>query len=155
MKLLIINYMALPLPPVNGGAVEYIVDSFIGYNEQHHFHDIVVYSIYDEKAEKESKQYKYADFRFIKIQGIYDKINRIIRHFINKIPNVYVGNQYISKIVKAEKDWDKYDAIIIENAPEFGLKLPKKYRSKTILHLHNDYLNNKSKKSKEIFDCFD
>ena len=154
MNLLVINYMALPLPAVKGGAVEYLVNAFIDDNEKNHFHDIVLYSIYDADAEKESKKYKYTEFRFIKIAGIYDKISRIVRHAINKIPNIYVGNCYISKLLKAEKDWDKYDAIIIENAPEFGLMIPDRYRSKLILHLHNDYLNCKTKKAKEIFDCY-
>lgn len=155
MNLLIINYMALPLPPSKGGAVEYLVDAFLKDNEKTHNHNITLYSIYDQEAEKQSKEYKYTRFKFIKIKGLLDKIDRIVRHLINRHAHIYIGNTYISKIIKAEKDRDKYDAIIIENAPEFGLKIPQQYRNKLILHLHNDYLNSKTKMAQKIFDCYD
>ncbi len=155
MKLLIINYMALPVPPSKGGAVEYLVDSFLKHNEKTHLHDITLYSIYDEKAELMAKGYKHAKFNFIKIQSVWDKLDRVIRHFINRIPKIYVGNTYISKIIRQERNLNQYDAVIIENAPEFGLKIPKSFKNKLCLHLHNDYLNNTSKNAEKIFDCYD
>lgn len=154
MKLLIINYQALPLPPVKGGAVEYLVAEFLKYNEKNYYHDIVLYSVYDEKAKVESLKYKYTVFKYIKINGIFNKLDRIVRHLINKYTKFYIGNIYISKILKKEKNLDKYDAIIFENCPEFVLKFKTKYNNKLILHLHNDYLNVNTKNAKEIFDKF-
>lgn len=155
MKLLIINYMALPIPPVKGGAVEYLINAFLTDNEKKHNHDITVYSIYDEKAQAEGKNYKYTKFKYIKIGNVFDKIDRIIRHIINRFTKFYIGNTYIYKLIKDEKNLNQYDAIIIENAPEFGLKIPKYYKNKLILHLHNDYLNASSKNAKEIFNLYD
>jgi len=155
MKLLIINYMALPIPPVKGGAVEYLINAFLIDNEKKHNHDITVYSIYDEKAQAESKNYKYTKFKYIKIETVFDKVDRIIRYTINRFTKLYIGNTYISKLIKSEKDLNQYDVIIIENAPEFGLKIPKHYKNKLILHLHNDYLNAGSKNAKAIFNLYD
>ncbi len=155
MKLLFINYQALPLPSVKGGAVEYLVDEFLKYNEVHKLHNITVFSIYDKNARLESKSYNHTEFKYIKIQSMRDKLNRGIRHIINKHTPFYIGNTYIQKILKEEKDFNKYDAVIIENAPAFGLKIRKKFKNKLILHLHNDYLNKNTKNAIKIFDCYD
>ena len=155
MKLLIINYMALPIPPVKGGAVEYLIDAFLVDNEEKHNHDITVYSIYDENAQAKAKNYKYTEFKYIKIKTVRDKIDRIIRHIINRFTRFYIGNTYISKLIESEKNLNQYDAVIIENAPEFGLKIPKYYKNKLILHLHNDYLNSGTKNAKAIFNLYD
>lgn len=155
MKLLIINSVSLPLPPVKGGAVEYLIDAFLIDNEKRHAHDITVYSIYDEHAQEESRKYKYTKFKFIKIQTAFDKIDRIIRHVINKYTKLYIGNTYISKLVKKEKNLDQYDAIIIENAPEYALKVKKSYHNKLILHLHNDHFHANTKNAQQIFPLYD
>ena len=155
MKLLFINYQALPIPAVKGGAVEYLVDSFLKYNEIHNLHDITLYSIYDKQAESESLDYKKTKFRFIKIQSVWDKCKRAVRHLINKHTPFYIGNAYICKIINEIKNFNEFDKIIIENAPDFGLKIREKYRGTLILHLHNDYLNKKTKNARKIFDCYD
>ncbi|MBR4893403.1 MAG: glycosyltransferase family 4 protein [Clostridia bacterium] len=155
MKILFINYQALPIPDVKGGAVEYLVNSYLKYNEENHLHDITLYSIFDNDAKIKSKEYKFTEFKFIKIKSIFDKLDRIARHIINRYTKIYVGNTYISKVIRNEKDFNKYDAIIIENAPEFGLKIRKKFKNKLILHLHNDYLNKNTKNAKKILNCYD
>lgn len=155
MKLLIINYVTLPVPPVKGGAVEYLVNEFLLRNEEKHLHDIVTYSIYDEKAEKEAESYKYTKFKFIKIESLFDKVDRAFRHIVNKYTKLYVGNTYISKILNQEKNLNEYDAIIIENTPSFCLKIPKSFKGRLILHLHNDFLNSKTKNAKKIFERCD
>ena len=147
--------MALPIPPVKGGAIEYLVDSFLLHNEKEKFHDITAYSIFDESAEKEAKKYKHTLFRFIKIEGLMDKFDRALRHLINKFTKLSVGNAYISKIMRQEKDLNQYDAIIIENAPDFCLRIPKSFKGKLILHLHNDFLNSETKNAKKILDRCD
>lgn len=151
MKLLFINYQAMPVPPVKGGAVEFLIDSFLKYNEEHHLHDITLYSIYDKDAERIGKEYKHTDFKFIKIEKLKDKIDRGIRFILNKYTPFSIPNTYISKIIKKEKKFDIYDAIIIENAPGFVLPVAKKYKGKIILHHHNDFLNFSTKNYKKIF----
>ena len=103
MKILFINYQSLPIPPVKGGAVEYLVDSFLKYNEKENLHDITVYSVYDADAKREASKYKNTAFKFIELKGITDKISRIVRHGVNRFCNTYVGNAYIAKILKTEK----------------------------------------------------
>ena len=155
MKLLFINYMALPLPPVKGGAVENLVDMLLQRNEKTHYYDITVYSVYDEKAVEASEDYHYTEFRYIKIQSLVDKANRAIRHIINLLPGVSIGNTYITKVCKdLRREWNQYDAIILENAPEFVLKIPKEVDGKLILHLHNDFLNRDTKNSIKIFERY-
>lgn len=154
MKLLIINYIALPLPPVKGGAVEYLVDAFLQHNENTHQHQITVYSIYDQQAEQAAGNYKHTTFKYIHLDSLWDKLDRAARHLINRLPGVYIGNAYIAKLLRQEKDLDSYDAIIIENAPDFGLCFPRSVRKKLILHLHNDYLNLNTKLCRSVFDCF-
>lgn len=158
MKLLFINYHVLPLPPVKGGAVENLIDLFIKDNEKKNLHDITVISVYDEKAEVEARKYNYCSFMYVRLKAPYDKLRQAVRHVINSIPRIYIGNLYIRKVrkllVKSSKTAD-YDAIIVENTPEFGLILRKIYKGRLILHLHNDYLNEHTKLAKKVLDSFD
>jgi len=155
MKLMFINYGALPLPPVKGGAVENLIDMFLRDNEVNHTYDITVVSIYDETAQKATKKYKNCKFEYINLDNSFDKLKKVGRHLINRLPNIHIGNAYISKVKRQIKNFNEYDAVIIENAPEFGLLLRKLVRGRLILHLHNDYLNEKTKLANKIFDCYD
>ena len=46
MKIAIITSGILPVPAVQGGAVENLTDYYLEYNEQHCLHDITVYSVW-------------------------------------------------------------------------------------------------------------
>ena len=45
MKIAILTSGILPVPAVQGGAVENLIDYYLEYNNQHRLHDITVYSI--------------------------------------------------------------------------------------------------------------
>ena len=45
MKIAVLTSGILPVPAVLGGAVENLIDYYLEYNNQHHLHDITVYSI--------------------------------------------------------------------------------------------------------------
>lgn len=66
MKLLIISAGVHPVPPVNGGAVENLIDFYLKDSKNN---NIEVLSIYDDKVE--NYEYKYDNCKF---------------HFIRKIP---------------------------------------------------------------------
>ena len=50
MKLAILTCGILPIPAVQGGAVENLIDFYLEYNDTHKLHDITVYSPWDPKV---------------------------------------------------------------------------------------------------------
>ena len=49
MKLAILTCGILPIPAVQGGAVENLIDFYLDYNNIHKLHDITVYSPWDDR----------------------------------------------------------------------------------------------------------
>ena len=52
MRIAILTSGVLPIPSVQGGAVENLIDFCLEYNDRHQLHDITVYSIYDQAVKK-------------------------------------------------------------------------------------------------------
>ena len=156
MKILIISPGYYPVPAVKGGAVENLIENLVRCKEITEKHKITLYTIYDKEAISEEKNIK-CQFKYINVNKIGYKIKRIIRHIINKYSNKYIGNEYINSVVKdIKKCEEKYDIIIVQNQPEYGLILDKiKKNSKLILHLHNDYLNIHTKNCMRIYNIYD
>ena len=50
MKIAILTCGILPIPAVQGGAVENLIDFYLEYNNQKRLHDITIYSPWDKKA---------------------------------------------------------------------------------------------------------
>lgn len=153
MNILIITSGFLPVPAVDGGAIEKLIEIYLKYNEFNRKDDIVVYSRYSEKIEKEKNnmEYLYSEFRYIgKQNDLKSKINRCCRFLINKIKGIYIGNIYISAILKdlkRRKELEKYDVVIVENIGMYCILLNKYFKNKIVLHMHNDYLNNTTKRA--------
>jgi hypothetical protein len=49
MKLAVLTCGLLPIPAVQGGAVENLIDFYLEYNDTHKLHDITVYSPWEPK----------------------------------------------------------------------------------------------------------
>ncbi|MDC4251499.1 glycosyltransferase family 4 protein [Clostridium perfringens] len=155
MNIIIITSGALPIPSVKGGAVENLVEMLININEVRCDNKFVIYSVYDKKLENVIRQYKNCTFKYIKTDRVVDKIFKVIRHIINRIPGIYIGNLFISKVIKDMKKMNlDYDAIIVENSPEYGIVLNKNKMKNLILHLHNDYLNPSTKLKNKIINSY-
>ena len=52
MKLAVLTCGMLPIPAVQGGAVENLIDFYLDYNNRKKLHDITVYSPWDAKVKK-------------------------------------------------------------------------------------------------------
>lgn len=140
MRLAIITPGALPVPAVRGGAVENLIEILLNENEKNHQFDFSVVSIWDEKAILLAKKYKFTEFHFIKSNSFFFRLSRIVRSVFNRLSPIYVGNQFIAKVLKTV-DFDSFDAIIIENAPQFSVVVKRTYPDIPVLsHLHNRYL---------------
>ena len=67
MRIAILTSGILPIPAVNGGAVENHIDFYLRYNNNNNLHDMTVFSIWDEKIaghlalQSKVNHYKYID----------------------------------------------------------------------------------------------
>ena len=156
MKVLVISPGVLPIPASKGGAVEKLIESYMRYNEIHHKVDFTLYTVKQELDY--DLKFKNTKFVYVDIENIIYKIDRGIRYIINnKLPKIHIGNAFIAKVKRTlKKDKTKYDVIIIENIPFNVLEMRKLYpTTKIIYHIHNDYLNNQTKKATKILNACD
>lgn len=156
MNILIVSPGVYPVPAIKGGAVEKLIEILIKNDEITKKHNIIVYTVYDVDIEKAVKNI-HCNFRYIKNKNIIYQFQRIVLHIINRLSKKYIGNQYINKVKKdIKKSGKMYDAIIVENEPQYGLILKEvKQNAKMILHLHNDYLNEDVTNANKMYDSYD
>ena len=83
MNIAFISPGTLPVPPVEGGAVENLIDIFLKKNEELHDHQITVFSSYTKEAFNKTKQYKYSNFKFVHKKSIFFKVKQGM-YFIKK-----------------------------------------------------------------------
>ena len=159
MKIAIMTSGILPVPAVQGGAVENLIDFYMQYNEKYRLHDITVYSVYNRKVashhvlRSEVNHYFYIDAnslwakikRSIFLHTTYDRAGTYNNHYIE-----YYFEKVLKHIRKAN-----YDIIIMENRPSFAIKLRKHTKAKLICHLHNELLNINTRGAIEIYNSLD
>lgn len=153
MKIAILTCGILPIPAVQGGAVENMIDFYLEYNNRHKLHDITIYSPWDKKVKmhpaltSDVNHYIYINVRSFKA--------RIVRRFYGYFHSHeyynYFIEYYFEKVYADLKKRD-YDYIILENSPGHTYKLSKRGHKNIVLHLNNDLLNSKSRYHDVIFD---
>ena len=75
MKIAIITSGILPVPAVQGGAVENLIDYVLEYNDQHHLHDITVYSTYCKRVlEHPALQSSVNHYKYVKTHSIFFRL---------------------------------------------------------------------------------
>jgi|WetSurMetagenome_2_1015567.scaffolds.fasta_scaffold13622_2 spore coat protein SA len=158
MKIAIITSGILPVPAVQGGAVENLIDYYLEYNEKVEENDITIYSIYDKKAKSTSlvANSKHTHFSYINDKSLWYRMRRkVFGIFHNKVDLYY--NHYIEfflfNVIKYLKV-RKYDTIIMENRPGYTLKIHRECPlANLVLHLHNDLLNLNTPHSADILNA--
>jgi glycosyltransferase involved in cell wall biosynthesis len=139
-KVALVSPGFLPVPAVDGGAVEVLMTDFIDGNEVNPQFEIDVYTIASVKLKDIS--YKYTKIKEVKplqpllFYRIVNKVwNLILKLFrINRF--VYVNEYFIYKAIKSRK----YDFVIIENNMNLYRWIYQKTANKDnlVFHLHND-----------------
>lgn len=141
MKIAIITSGILPVPAVQGGAVENLIDYALEYNDQHQLHDITVYSIFHPKVKSLSALNSTVN------KYVYINTNTILFKYISKI-RVYLGYgyyyhhrlEYFLECAWRRMKKQKYDLIIIENRPCFAIPLSERTSTPIISHIHTNLL---------------
>lgn len=153
MKLAILTCGILPIPAVQGGAVENLIDFYLAYNDRNKIHDITIYSPWDAQVKYRPEitssvnHYIYTD-----VTSLWARTERRIYKYLhtNEYYNYFI-EYYFEKVFADLKKRD-FDCIILENCPGFVYKLSQRGYKNLVLHLHNDLLNANTRYHETIFN---
>ena len=149
MKIAIISSCSLPVPAVNGGAVESLIESIIRQNELQGKYNIDVYTIYNEQAVDVAKQYPHTKFICLKKVKAIEMADNFVTLALRCVKgrNDIASRNYIWKLILLSKLKDglkkeNYDVIVIQNTIFlFDLfrdkALFERYKGKVYFHVHN------------------
>lgn len=153
MKIAILTSGILPVPAVQGGAVENLIDFYLEYNDCHRLHDITVYSVgHPGVSNHPALKSKANHYRYIDTTSLKAKVLRKLRQWCKPRGDYY--NNFIEYYLdRALRDIRRqhYDLIILENRPGYALKL-QSTSSRLVLHLHNDLLNSTTRSNVAVFN---
>ena len=154
MKIAVLTSGVMPVPATRGGAVENLVDFYLEYNEQHQLHDITVYSIADKSVLHHlALQSKVNHYRYINPNTLWAKIRQKLQFKHGNYYNPSI-EYYLHQALRHIRG-QHYDMVIVENRPGYILKLRAQTEARCVLHLHNDFLNAKSKQAANIVKGYD
>ena len=140
-KILLVLDTNLPLPDVNGGAVETLAEYYLEANEKQKKFVFDVFSTSDKNAFKFSKKFKFSKFYYINRKSLLFKIKKVLRKILKTITRKNIESVFSYEVLnylEIENKMNYYDLVLIENSPTIILNLKRKIKGKYILHLHND-----------------
>lgn len=154
MKIAILTSGILPVPAVQGGAVENFLDFFLEYNSIHQEHDITVYSVYAPQVkEHHALKSKVNHYYFINTDSFGAKLRKYI--FAKRHPNTYHHYSiefFLYESLKHIRKQD-YDIIILNNRPGYAEVLDNKTNAKLVYNLYNDKLNDSTRSHQQIYNA--
>lgn len=153
MNIAILNIGILPVPAVQGGAVENLTSFYLAYNDKHKLHDITVYSVWDPKVKMHPALTSDVNhYIFFNMTNLKAKIERrLYKYFHSNEYYNYFIEYYFEQVYKELKK-RHYDYIVLENCPGYTYKLFQRGYRNVILHLNNDLLNSQSRYHDVIFN---
>lgn len=162
-KILIAIDSGQPVPALNGGAIETLIDSIIKQNEKLKKYNIEVYSSYDKCVKDYSCKEKYTNYFYINSNSFFYFLLKCFNYIIKRISKKREINVFSIMLLNDLEIYNKlnyYDKIIIENTPLMINVLKNKINSEYILHIHNDinnlvYTNDNFNKYDKIICCSD
>lgn len=155
MKLAVLTCGMLPIPAVQGGAVENLIDFYLEYNDMHQLHDITVYSPWDARVAKHpalSSQVNH--YVFIDVTSFKARLARRLYGYLhhNEYYNYFI--EYYFEKVYTDLKKNHYDLILIENGAGLAYKLSQRGFRNIILHMHNEVRESRSMYHEVVFNSF-
>ena len=154
MKIAVLTSGILPVPSVQGGAVETLVDHYLAYNGRHRLHDITVFSVYHPAVETHEALRSDANhYLFIDTRSLFAKVRKRLHGLTHRDTYYhysidYFFRQALSIIAKSD-----FDCIILENRPGYALQLREVTKAKLVYHLHNDFLNDTTRDGQALYQA--
>lgn len=154
MKIAILTSGIVPVPAVQGGAVETLIDYYLDYNDRHHLHDITVYSVHHPRVDSHpALRSEVNHYRYVKIDTLWAKtMKRIYKWTHGKGYYFYTIEYFANRVISLLKK-EHYDMILIENRPGYALQLVGKTDTPLVYHLHNGKLDTTVPNYQKIYDA--
>lgn len=156
MNIAILTSGILPVPAVQGGAVENLIDFCLDYNNQHQLHHITVYSINHPLIKNiGTLDTNVNHYLYIDTNSWMAKIKKKIYTIKNGENGYYHYNiEYYFDRALNDIQKKKFDIILVENRPGYALGLRKRTNAKLVLHQENDFLNSQTLHGRSIYDAY-
>ena len=154
MKIAILTSGILPVPAIQGGAVENLIDFCLEYNDKYSLHDIVVFSVNHPDVKGHPALCSKANtYHYIDTTSALARIRKTIYKKFNPDHDYYHYSveYFLSEAIKVIRR-QQFDTILIENRPGYVLRLKGIISAKLVIHQENDYLNTNTRSGKEIYD---
>ena len=155
MRIAVLTSGILPVPAVQGGAVENLIDFYLEYNNIHRLHDITIYSSTHPNTKKHpALKSNVNHYYYIDTNSIFAKIRKKI--YLKRVGgnefHHYSIEFFLEQAIKHIRK-QTYDLIIIENRPPYSLKIKQITDAKIVYHIHNTKLTKESSCSDEIYNA--
>lgn len=140
-KIAVVMPSLLPVPPVRGGAVEGLVDLLLRENEREKKLAITVYALDDARVRRAAGAFRRA--RFVFLPG--RPLEAALRELSGRARRKFMGQPllterpYLRGVCRALRG-SRFDAIVLENQPQFAPELAALGAGPLYLHLHNEKL---------------
>lgn len=152
MKIAVLTCGMLPIPAVQGGAVENKIDFILEYNERMRLHDITVYSPWNKEASVHPAVSSAVNhYVFIDVSSFKAKLARRLYGFFHSDEYYNYFIEYYFERIYAHLKNQNYDYIYLDNCPGYVYKLSQRGHKNLVLRLGNDLLNSESKWNETIF----
>jgi glycosyltransferase involved in cell wall biosynthesis len=153
MRIAVLTCGILPIPAVQGGAVENLIEFYLEYNHRMKRHDITVYSPWDYNIPRNPLVASfYNHFYFISVTTVRARIERKLYQLTHRKQYYNYFIEYYFEKVYAHLKRQRYDMILLENCPGYAYKLHKRGYNNLVLHLHNELLHSESRYHDIIFN---
>ena len=153
MRIAILTSGILPVPAVQGGAVENFLDFFLEYNDRQKLHDITVYSVYNDKVEGHPALSSTVNhYNYIETRSLKSRIKKMFFRILHRNTHHHYSIDYFMHESFRHIRKCNYDIILLNNRPGYAEVLIGKTNSKLVYNLYNDKLNNSTREHLKIFE---
>ncbi len=154
MKIAILTSGILPVPAVQGGAVENLIDFYLEYNNQHRLHEITIYSIWHHDVKKHpALKSDVNHYRYIKVNNWLAKVKKWLYYKKHGREYYHYSIEYYLHEALKHIRHEQYDIILMENRPGYALKLKNITTAKLVYHLHNEKLDKQAAYNQELYNA--
>ena len=154
MKIAVITSGILPVPAVEGGAVEHLTEYYVEANERTGEHEITVFSVASHKP-LPCRSYKHTHFVNVNVASFLSRVRRVMFCKYHKCYYYHPYVEYFLSRILGKVKRGAFDMIVLENRPAFAPVLRSHTDARILIHLHTDTINTSQSLARDWLDNAD